>query len=38
VFYIYMEHLQEMLSRRRAAHVAFERPHESGGASAPARR
>jgi HAE1 family hydrophobic/amphiphilic exporter-1 len=38
VFYIYMENLQELLSRRRAAHVAFERPHESGGAGAPVRR
>jgi len=38
VFYIYMESLSGLLSRRRAVGVAFERPHETGGASAPARR
>jgi HAE1 family hydrophobic/amphiphilic exporter-1 len=38
VFYVYMEALSEKLSRRRAVGVAFERPHEAGGAGAPVRR
>jgi len=38
VFYIYMESLSGLLSRRRAVGVAFERPHEVGGAGAPVRR
>jgi HAE1 family hydrophobic/amphiphilic exporter-1 len=38
VFYIYMESLSGLLSRRRAVDVAFERPAEVGGAGAPVRR
>jgi HAE1 family hydrophobic/amphiphilic exporter-1 len=38
VVYIYMESLSARLSRRRAVDVAFERPHEVGGAGAPVRR
>ena len=38
VFYTYMESFSELLSRRRAVDVAFERVHESGGAGAPLRR
>jgi HAE1 family hydrophobic/amphiphilic exporter-1 len=37
VVYIYMEHLSERLSRRRARTLAFAHA-EAGGASAPARR
>ncbi len=38
VFYIYMEGLSALLSRRRAVDVAFERPQDAGAASAPLHR